>query len=70
MSRSPTADRASPGAPLAVAVIFAATALSLAWLQVEGVIDPAASRIVTLGTGALVVVVALRVLELYAGRSE
>lgn len=52
---------------LSVALVFTAVALSLAWLQVEGVINPAATLIVRLGVGAVVVIIALRVLELYAG---
>lgn len=70
MNPSTLSDRAGTGAYLAIALVFAAVALSLAWLQVEGVIDPAASRIVTLGIGTVVVVAVLRVLELYAGRTE
>lgn len=68
MSSAPLTDRASGGAYLAIGLIFAAVALSLAWLQVEDVIDPAASQIVTLGIGVVVVIVVLRILELYAGR--
>lgn len=70
MSLSAPTDRAGAAAYLAIALVFAAVSLSLAWLQVEGVISPAASQIVTLGVGTVVVIVALRVLELYAGRSE
>lgn len=55
---------------LAIALIFAAVALALAWLQVENVINPAASQLVTLAMGAAVLIVVLRVLELYARRSE
>lgn len=70
MSLSAPTDRAGAAAYLAIALVFAPVSLSLAWLRVEGVITPAASQIVTLGVGAVVVIVALRVLELYAGRSE
>ena len=66
-------DRFAPGsgAPyIAIAVIVAAVALSLAWLQVEGVVLPAASDIVRLGIGATLAVVALRVLELWLGSAE
>lgn len=70
MNPSSLPDRAGLGAYLAIAVIFAVVALSLAWLQVEGVINPAASQIVNLGMGAVVIVVVLRVLELYGGRTD
>ena len=70
MSPSSLTERAGTGAYLAIALIFAVIGLSLAWLQVEDVINPAASQIVTLGMGAVVVVVILRVLELYSGRTE
>lgn len=60
-------NRGSATAYLSVALVFTAVALSLAWLQVEGVINPAATLIVRLGVGAVVVIIALRVLELYAG---
>lgn len=63
-------DRASAAAYLAIAPIFAAVALSMAWLRVEGVIDPAASQIVTLGVGAVAVIVVLRILELYVGGTD
>ena len=67
MSLSASDDRAGAAAYLAIALIFAPIALSLAWLQVEGVVDPAASQITTLGVGAMAVVVVLRAVELYAG---
>lgn len=68
MSSASLTDQTSAGAYLAIGLIFAAVALSLAWLQVEDVIDPAASQIVTLGIGVVVVIVVLRILEIYAGR--
>lgn len=68
MSSASLTDRTGSGAYLAIGLVFAAVALSLAWLQVEDVIDPAASQIVTLGIGVVVVIVVLRLLELYAGR--
>ncbi|WP_160166846.1 hypothetical protein [Halogeometricum pallidum] len=55
---------------LAIALIFAAGALSLAWLQVENVINPAASQIVNLGIGAVLLIGILRAAELYVGRRE
>ena len=67
MSTSAPDGRAGAAAYLAIALIFAAVALSLAWLQVEGVINPAASQIATLGVGAMAVVVVLRAVELYVG---
>lgn len=60
-------DRGGAMAYFSVALVFTGVALSLAWLQVEGVINPAATLIVRLGVGAVVVIIALRVLELYAG---
>ena len=51
MSPSASDDRAGAAAHLAIALIFAAIALSLAWLQVEGVIN----------------LVVLRAVELYVG---
>lgn len=66
-------DRLVPGsgAPyVAIAIIFAAAALSLAWLRVEGVVLPAASDIVRLGIGATLAVVALRAIELWVQSSE
>lgn len=63
-------DSTNTAAYLAIALVFLAVALSLAWLQVEGVIAPAASQIVRLGIGAVILIVVLRMLELYAGRSN
>lgn len=70
MPASISTDRSSPAVYLAIALIFAAGALSLAWLQVENVINPAASQIVNLGIGAVLLIGILRMVELYVGRQE
>lgn len=70
MPASTSTDRSSPAVYLAIALIFAAGALSLAWLQVENVINPAASQIVNLGIGAVLLIGILRAAELYVGRRE
>ena len=68
MATDTLTNRGGAAMYLSIAVIFTAVALSLAWLQVEGVISPAASQIVTLGVGAVIVILVLRLLELYADR--
>ncbi|MDS0300665.1 hypothetical protein NDI76_18090 [Halogeometricum sp. S1BR25-6] len=70
MPTSISTDRSSPAVYLAIALIFAAGALSLAWLQVENVINPAASQIVNLGIGAVLLIGILRAVELYVGRQK